>query len=44
MSDETNDNGLLGGVKRRDFLKLVGVTTAAAASAGCLEFPPQPPW
>src|SRR5689334_6178200 len=29
-------------LKRRDFLKLVGVTTAAAAGAGCLEFPPPP--
>ena len=30
-------------LKRRDFLKLVGVTSAAAAGAGCLEFPPPPP-
>ncbi len=29
-------------LKRRDFLKLVGVTTAATAGAGCLEFPPPP--
>ncbi|MGH7726456.1 MAG: molybdopterin-dependent oxidoreductase [Candidatus Eiseniibacteriota bacterium] len=29
-------------LKRRDFLKLVGVTTAATAGAGCIEFPPPP--
>ncbi len=37
-----NDTPMSEGLKRRDFLKLVGVTTAAAASAGCLEFPPPP--
>src|SRR5207249_11257883 len=31
-----------GGLKRRDFLKLAGLATAATASAGCLEFPPPP--
>lgn len=29
-------------LKRRDFLKLVGVGAAATAGAGCLEFPPPP--
>jgi molybdopterin-containing oxidoreductase family iron-sulfur binding subunit len=39
MSDLEQPSSL----KRRDFLKLVGVTSAAAAGAGCLEFPPPPP-
>jgi anaerobic selenocysteine-containing dehydrogenase/Fe-S-cluster-containing dehydrogenase component len=39
MSDETEQPT---GLKRRDFLKLVGITTAATAGAGCLEFPPPP--
>ena len=40
MSDETK--GPLESLKRRDFLKLVGITTAATAGAGCFEFPPPP--
>ena len=38
MSDEINEQPLP--LRRREFLKLVGVATAAGAGAGCLEFPP----
>jgi len=38
MSDDIHEQPLP--LKRREFLKLVGVATAATAGAGCLEFPP----
>jgi len=40
MSDGIQDEPLP--LKRRDFLKLVGVATAATAGGGCLTFPPPP--
>ncbi len=40
MSDEIQEQPLP--LKRRDFLKLVGVATAATAGGGCLTFPPPP--
>ncbi|MEP7027556.1 MAG: molybdopterin-dependent oxidoreductase [Candidatus Eisenbacteria bacterium] len=40
MSDDTT--GQPHALKRRDFLKLAGVTAAATTAAGCLEFPPLP--